>query len=58
MKILVLLIKFKPGIVAELYEYNTITRAIAGAKEAVLMLMLLLGRELCGFNMIFYDQGI
>jgi hypothetical protein len=56
MKILVLLIKFKPGIVAELYEYNTITRAIAGAKEAVLML--LLGRELCGFNMIFYDQGI
>ena len=49
-------IEFKPGIVAELYEYNTITRAIAGAEEAVLML--LLGRELCGFNMIFYDQGI
>jgi hypothetical protein len=41
-----------------LYEYNTITRAIAGAKEAVLMLLLLLGRELRGFNMIFYDQGI
>jgi hypothetical protein len=46
-------IELKPGIVAELYEYNTITRAIA---EAVLML--LLGRELCGINMIFYDQGI
>ncbi len=49
-------IELKPDIVAELYEYNTITRAIAGAEEAVLML--LLGRELCGFNMIFYDQGI
>jgi hypothetical protein len=49
-------IELKPGIVAELYEYNTITRAIAGAEEVVLML--LLGRELCGFNMIFYDQGI
>ena len=50
-------IELKP-VVAELYEYNTITRAIAGAKEAVLMLLLLLGRELRGFNMIFYDQGI
>ncbi len=49
-------IELKPGIVAEFYEYNTITCAIAGAKEAVLML--LLGHELCGFNMIFYDQGI
>ena len=49
-------IELKPGIVAKMYEYNTITHAIAGAKEAVLML--LLGRELCGFNMIFYDQGI
>jgi hypothetical protein len=49
-------IELKPGIVAELYEYNSITRAIAGAEEAVLML--LLGREHCGCNIIFYDQGI
>jgi hypothetical protein len=49
-------IELKPGFVAELYEYNTISHAIAGAEEAVLIL--LLGRELCGFNMIFYDQGI